>query len=179
LLGLGAITLTVQRPNGQVVPNTNVELIRGGFPEDRANGVTDTNGTVQFVNITEGPFSITAEEQGTGLMGRASGVIVRDREIAATIIITAAGRVTGIFVAADGRTPIPSAQIVLTTAQGIQAFAQTDAAGHFTLLAIPIGAFTLEGNDPLTRRLGRANGQLRFEGDATDVTILQLPRGTV
>jgi len=61
LLGLGAITLTVQRPNGQVVPNTNVELIRGGFPGDRANGVTSTNGTVQFVNITEGPFSITAE----------------------------------------------------------------------------------------------------------------------
>ena len=59
-----------------------VKLVRATFPGDRGEGTTDANGVVRFVNLTEGPFSVTAEEAGTGLSGRASAAIVRDGEVA-------------------------------------------------------------------------------------------------
>ena len=177
LLGLGAVSLTVKRADGRVVPNAIVSLERSGFPGGHADAVTGVNGVVRFVNLTEGPFSVTAVEQGTGLSGRASGTIVRDSEVSTLITIMAAGRVTGAFVAADGRTPIPNAQIVLSGA--VRAFATTNNAGRFEMLVIPVGRFTVEGSDPLTGRVGRASGEVRFEGDTADVTIIEAPRGTV
>ncbi len=66
LLGLGAVTVTVKRPNGAPVANALVKLLRATFPGDRAEGITDASGVVRFVNITEGPFSATAEEAVTG-----------------------------------------------------------------------------------------------------------------
>ena len=56
-----------------------------------------------------------ADEVVTGLIGRASGTIVRDNEIPQVVVIVASGRVTGTFIGADGHTPIANAQVVLTT----------------------------------------------------------------
>ena len=178
LLGLGAVTVTVKRPNGASVPNALVKLLRATFPGDRGEGTTDANGVVRFVNLTEGPFSVTAEEAGTGLSGRASAAIVRDGDVALPVIITASGGVTGTFVSADGGRPIAFAQIVLAGA-GVQAYATTDAGGHFVLNAIPVGPFSVEGFDALTGRRGRATSQLQAEGQTVDVTIFEAPRGSV
>ena len=54
---------------------------RGTFPGDRLNGTIERERSVRFVNVTEGPFSVTAEEALTGLRGRSSATIVRDAEI--------------------------------------------------------------------------------------------------
>ena len=177
LLGVGSVVVTVTRPNGTPVANAQVNLLRASFPGDVADGVTDESGVVRFVNITEGAFSITAQEAVTGLSGRTSAAIIRDGELALHVDITASGTVTGTFRSADGATPIAFAQIVL--AAGIQAYTSTDAAGRFTLASIPVGTFTIEGFDPLTNRRGRVTGELRAEGESVDVTILEAPRGTV
>ncbi len=115
LLGLGATTIVVRRPNGQPVPGALVDLERGSFPGDRLNGVADAAGQIRFVNVTEGPFSIRGEEPLTGLAGRASAVIVRDADVTVPVIITASGHVTGRFLTADGSATIPFAQVVLST----------------------------------------------------------------
>lgn len=179
LLGLGSVTVAVKRPNGEAVRNSKVILERAGFPGDRADGFTDANGSVKFVNITEGVFSVMAEEQGTGLKGRASGEVIKDHDVPVSVTITASGRVTGTFVRTDGLTPIPNAQIVLVAGNGVRAFAPTDNLGRFELLAIPVGKFVVEGSDPFTGRKGRGFGDLLFEGDVRDVTIIEVPRGTV
>jgi hypothetical protein len=178
LLGLGAVTIDVRRPNGVPVVNALVRLERSAFPFDQADGHTDAAGRVHFVNITEGSFGIVAEEQASGLTGRASGVVVRDADVTVPLTITASGRVTGRFLSADGSQSIPFAQVALTTGS-VQAFATTDANGGFDMTAVPIGRLTVEAHDPLTGRLGRTSSELVFEGQAVDVTIRQLPRGTV
>jgi hypothetical protein len=178
LLGLGATTITVRRPNGQPVPGALVALERGSFPNDRLNGTADANGVLRFVNVSEGTFSVQAEEPTTGLAGRTSGTIVRDADVPASIVITASGRVTGRFLSADGTSAIPFAQVVLSTG-GVRAFTTTDAAGSFELIAIPIGRFTVEASDPLSGRIGRVSDELLFEGQSVDVTVVQLSRGVV
>ncbi|MBI3860214.1 MAG: carboxypeptidase regulatory-like domain-containing protein, partial [Thaumarchaeota archaeon] len=177
LLGLGTVTVVVQRTDGRRVPNAVVALKRGSFPSDEAEAVSDAEGMVRFVNISEGKFGVLATELGTGLQGRASGTSVRDDEIAVVATLTASGRVSGTFVTTDGK-PIPNAQIVLLSGD-IEAFTITDANGRFELFAIPVGRFTVEGNDPIRGRLGRATGDLRFEGEVAEVTIVELPRGVV
>lgn len=178
LLGLGTVLVQARRANSQPVPNATVTLRRGTFPADQADGVTDAGGERRFVNLSEGPFSVEIEEAITGLRGRASGVVLRGGEVTAVVTLTASGRVTGTFLTADGAQTIPFAQVTLN-GSGVQAYATTDAQGRFELTAIPVGAFTVEANDPATGRLGRASGQLSFEGQSVDVTVLQLPRGTV
>ena len=178
LLGLGNTTVIVRRPTGQAVAGAAVVLERGSFPGERFNGTTDAAGQIRFVNVSEGPFSVTAEEAITGLRGRASATIVRDADIATPVVITASGRVTGRFLTADGATAIAFAQVVLSTG-GVNAFTTTDAAGRFELSAIPVGRFTVEALDPNSGRLGRTGDEILFEGHTVDVTILQLPRGAV
>ncbi len=178
LLGLGAVTIVVRRPTGQPVVGATVALERGTFPVDRLNGTTNGSGQIRFANVSEGVFSVTAEEPLTGLAGRASATIVRDAEVTTPVVITASGGVTGRFLTADGATAIAFAQIVLSSG-GVQAFTTTDAAGRFELAAIPVGRFTVEAMDPNSGRLGRASDDLLFEGHSVDVTILQLPRGVV
>ncbi|MCI0438824.1 MAG: carboxypeptidase regulatory-like domain-containing protein [Chloroflexi bacterium] len=179
LLGLGDVSVTVVRPNGLPVPNADLTLKRGTFPNDTASAITNGDGEAQFFNITEGLFGVTAVEQGTGLKGAASGTVIKDDLVELTITIKASGTVRGKFVSASGQTPIANAQVALDSAEGIAAFTSTDAGGRFELSAIPVGRFTVEGFDPLTRVSGRANGEVRFEGDLVEVTVIQLPRGTV
>ena len=66
LLGLGSASIVVRRTNGLPVVNALVKLARATYPHDRADGRTDANGTVTFVNLTEGPVGLVAEEDGTG-----------------------------------------------------------------------------------------------------------------
>lgn len=178
LLGLGTVNVQVQRPGGAFVTGAPVVLQRATFPSEKLQGITDGQGRVRFVNVSEGQFSVEAVEPGTGLTGRASGRVVRDTEIASVVTIAASGRVTGTFLTADGLRTIPFAQISLS-AGGVQAYASTDAAGRFELTAIPVGAFSVEAFDPASNRRGRASGQLVAEGQTVDVSILQLPRGAV
>jgi hypothetical protein len=44
LLGLGAVTIVVRRPNGQPVIGAAVALERGTFPGDRLNGTSNASG---------------------------------------------------------------------------------------------------------------------------------------
>jgi hypothetical protein len=178
LLGLGSVVVTVQRPDGSIVPNANVELNRATFPAERVDGVTDSMGTARFENISEGPFFVTATEQVTGLKGLASGTIVRDSETSVVVTITASGVVTGTFISATDALPIPNARIALKS-RSVEVTTTTDQEGRFRFDAIPVGTFEVRGFDYLTGRAGRAFGEIRFQGDATDLTLVQLPMGSV
>ena len=177
LLGLGTVLVTVQKPGGELVPDAIVEVRRATFPGEVLQGRTDAQGRVRFVNVSEGPFGVLATQSITGLNGRTNGTATRDGETTAVVTIIASGRVTGTFRTATGVQTIPFAQVTL--AGPAVAYATTDGSGRFEMTAIPVGDFTIEAFDPLTGRRGRATGRLSAEGQAVDVTVLQLPRGTV
>ncbi|QYZ65331.1 MAG: hypothetical protein OI74_04575 [Gammaproteobacteria bacterium (ex Lamellibrachia satsuma)] len=178
LLGLGDARVIVKRPDGSLVPDVNVSLNGSGYPGDELDGVTNAAGEVQFFNVTEGKFGVMAEEQGTGLKGRASGDILRDSEVNLVLTLQGAGTITGTYLAADGVTPVANANVTLN-ARGVLAYANTDADGRFLIDAVPVGPFTVEASDPLTGRLGRASGELFVQGDLVDISIIQFGRGSV
>ncbi len=178
LLGLGDTRIVIKRLDGSLVPDTNVEFKRFGFPGDELDGITDGSGEVQFFNVTEGKFGIMAEEQGTGLKGRASGTIVRDSEVTLVLTLQGAGTVTGTYLAADSITPVANANVVLN-ARGVQAYGNTDAVGRFFIDAVPVGPFSVEASDPLTGQFGKAGGELFAQGGLVDITIIQSGRGSV
>jgi hypothetical protein len=182
LLGLGTVVTMVQRADGSPVSDSKVVLTRRSFPGDTAEGVTDSSGLVNFVNLTEGIFDVIAEEDATSLKGRTSGVVVRDNEIAVIATIAASGVVMGSFVEADAITPIPDAQVVISTIDAVptvNAFTTTNEAGRFEVEAIPIGSFAASARDFVSGRVGQSNGRILAEGDTQEVTIIQQPRGTV
>jgi hypothetical protein len=179
LLGLGDATVTVRRPDGSAVEKALVTIRRRTFPGDQRTGMTDQNGRVRLLTLTEGLFDVLADEQLTGLTGRGSGSIAVGADAPVSITITGSGTVTGTFIAADQNTRIANAQVVLQTSAGVKAYASTDRNGRFLLTAIPIGSFTVEASDPVTARLGRTTGELKFQGDTLDVTVVTQGRGTV
>ena len=118
---------------------------------------------MRFVNVSEGVFSVTAEEALTGLTGRASATIVRDADVPTPVVITASGRVTGRFLTADGQTAIGFAQVVLTPG-AVRAFTTTDGRGRFELAANPDRTIHVEAMGSGTGRLGRASDELVVRG---------------
>ncbi|MDJ0785391.1 MAG: carboxypeptidase regulatory-like domain-containing protein [Myxococcota bacterium] len=178
LLGLGAVDVVVERPDGTPVANANVELDRFGFPADRLAGVTDALGQVRFTNVSEGSFGVRAEEVGTGLKGRGNGTVERGASVATRVVIQGSGVVRGRFLTAATGQPVPNASVTLSGG-GIQAFGTTDASGGFVLDAVPVGRFSVEAFDPATRRAGRGSGELRFENDDVTIDLVQTARGSV
>ena len=178
ILGLGVVSVVVKRPDGSIVGNADVTLAGGTFRYDKATALTNASGFVRFTNITEGPFGVQAVERETGLSGRASGVVVRDDEVSLVVTIAPAGTVTGTFVGPDGRTPIANANVVIASG-AVNTYTTTDALGRFDGESIPIGTVNVSAIDPLTGRAGRSSGTLGFQGDFIDLTLVQVPRGTV
>ncbi len=130
LLGLGDVKVIVKRSDGSLVEDANLKLKRVRFPDDELNGVTNADREVLFENVTEGLFSVSAEERVTGLKGRVSGTIIRDTDITAVLVIMESGSVSGSFISADGAQVIPNAQVVLTSGF-VHAYGITDQDGRF------------------------------------------------
>ena len=178
LLGRGDVRVRVLRPDGTPVSGAAVRLNRGGFPADALEGLSDGAGEVLLSGVSEGSFGVWAEEAGTGLTGRVSGIAQRGVATPVDLIIRGAGTVTGTFLAADGLTPVVNAAVDLA-AGGIRAYGATDSAGRFQLDAVPVGRFSLTALDPLTGRKGRASGEVLLQGELVDVTLIPSPRGSV
>ncbi|MCP5152800.1 MAG: Ig-like domain-containing protein [Ectothiorhodospiraceae bacterium] len=179
LLGLGEITVAVVRTDGTPVPGALVRLERGSFPRDVRAGTADAvTGQLLLTGITEGPFSVVAEEPGTGLEARASGIVARDEGRLVVATLQPSGVVDGVFLTAAGAQPIANANVELVSG-AVSVYGSTDVDGAFSLPAVPAGPFTVEALDPLTGRKGRAGGEVRFEGDRVRVVLVQQPRGSV
>jgi hypothetical protein len=179
LLGRGDVHVDVVRPDGSVVSNATVTLTRGSFPNDSISGTTDAAGSLFLGGSSEGPFSVEAPEGLTGLCGRSTGDVIRESRTDVVVTIRAAGTVLGRFLAPDGATPIPNAQIDIRSQSGPTAYATTDTEGRFDIDAIALGPFTVAALDPATRRIGTASGTISYQGHRVTVTLLPYPRGDV
>jgi hypothetical protein len=194
LLREGSVTVTVTGLNGtgQTVPEegASVQLAEGNFPYRRFTGTTGPNGTITFAGgnaPVEGFFSVQATKQG--VTGRTSGRILGITEdlnghVSVSIHLdNAVGTVTGRFLRSDGVTPIPNAQVSLSTA-GRQAFVTTGPDGAYLFDGVRVlqnggTTFTLEGFDPATGRRGRESGQLTTPGETVTRDMIQISQGTV
>ena len=193
LLGLGSLAVEIVDASGDPIPGVELRVNRTSYPNDvREALVTTTTDVTPFVfdDITEGPVSVSAvvsndpgvdvggREELRGFGGNISGVVVRDAAQTVRVTIAAAGGVTGRFLQVDGVTPIPNAQIELSSGSGT-AFDVSDATGTFEFNGIARGGFRLDAFDAGSGRMGRATGTLDFDGQRVTRDIELGPLGTV
>ncbi len=189
LLGLGTVNVAVNNADGTPVQNATVKLTQHTFPSEKRTATLfpSDNGQISFTFLSEGVFSVEASDP-SGLGGRATGKVSREGEtVTVTVTLAPSGVVTGRFLAVDGRTPIPNAQIQLFrgTAPYIQSIGylttSSDPAdlGAFRFEHVPLGSMTVEGFDPVTTRKGKGFGQLSANDQVLVIDVIQTPRGTV
>jgi hypothetical protein len=183
LLGRGTLRVLAQNADGSVEGSANVSLRGAGFPYDTAIGTTDVDGVVTLYNLSEGNYAINATGSASR-GGRANTIISNDGEIVnATVTLASYGQVTGTFFKTDRVTPVPGGQMTLKVANQPIGYAISSAdpatLGQFTIDYVPLGAFSLEGFDPVSDRLGRGAGQLDNHGDTVSANVVVVVRGTV
>src|SRR2546427_259776 len=90
-----------------------VEITQGSFPQDRVEGVADTNGVIEFQNIFEGSYAVCASQVSgpTTVFGRVAAAVSRDQLALATVRLSATATLRGTFVKRDLITPILFAQV--------------------------------------------------------------------
>jgi hypothetical protein len=181
LLGKGPVKVTVSGANG-VIQGATVTVTRGTFPNDSVHGDTGPDGSITFAGgdtVTEGPFSVSAFDPSTGITGYASGSVPSggtETDVQLRID-NAAGSVHGRFLMPDDATPIPNAQVQITSVRG-QAFATTDTNGAFALEGV-FGGFTADAFDPVTARRGRVTGTIATNQQDVVADIIAVAEGTV
>ncbi|MBI5141187.1 MAG: Ig-like domain-containing protein [Nitrospirae bacterium] len=184
ILGRGTVNVSVVDGGGNPVANARVKLesgsaiayLSGEFP----TLVTGQTGVVTFRNVPEGGYSVTAEDPATLTGGKSGGSIPEDNiEMHSTVVVSAAGTVSGRVLMPDGVTPVPYAQVKLTRNFRPPFFTTSDAEGRYLLDYVPLGGFGLEVFHPATGRTGVASDTVDYDTQKLTVDIKLRANGTV
>ncbi len=185
LLGRGTVLVRVVDANNVPLQKAFVRLKETSFPGREFEGAADASsqGVARFDNVFEGPVSAEATD-ATGRGGRAAAVLAAPGatlELEVRMSIT--GSVSGLFVAADGSTPVPFGAVTLianghvlgqTTTQG-----SGEDVGGFSFENVPAGPFRVDAQDPATARTGSAVGSITSQDQVADVIVQAQGLGTV
>ncbi|MCU1246824.1 MAG: LamG domain protein jellyroll fold domain protein, partial [Acidobacteria bacterium] len=104
------------------------------------------------------------------LYGTASGAVTPGANSNVTIQLQPSGTVTGLVVRPDGTTPAYGATVLLQLGSGAGSVSlQSGSDGRFTATGVPLGAFTVRIDDPLTGGIGLVGGlTVAANGDTVD-----------
>jgi hypothetical protein len=185
LLGRGTVIVHVVDAADVPVDNAFVRLQETSFPGGTFEGAIDAAhlGVVTFDNVFEGALSAEASDV-FARGGRASDVLSGPgATLDLKVRLSMTGRVTGIFVAPDGTTPIPFGALTLTASgraigQSTTQGSGTDV-GRFAFDYVPAGPVRVDAQDPATARTGSATGTIGSQGQVVDLRIRAQGLGTV
>ncbi|MDT7780154.1 MAG: large repetitive protein [Acidobacteriota bacterium] len=183
LLGKGGLRVHVIDGAGNPATGGSVTLDGSAYPNNhRFAQLTPTDGgVVEFDNLAEGPYGISATQRGLG--GRASANVPIGSTVEVTIQLQASGTVKGKVFMPGGTTPIGLADVELHLngrSVGFNVTSDTDEdRGSFIFLNVPVGDFTLDVFDNRTGRVGRSAGKLSAQDETATVNVELLPVGTV
>jgi hypothetical protein len=162
LLGRGTVRVAVQDANGQPAERATVVLRETHYPNREFNAVIQPNdqGVATVARVFEGTFAVQASDvYGRG--GRTSGTLTApDQTVDITVTLNATGTIRGHFIRPDGSdmVPVPYGIVTLRGAN-LVAEATTssdpDTLGAFNFDYVPVGTYSVEAADPLTRRTGQ------------------------
>ena len=131
--------------------------------ENRTESVAiPSDGLVQFLNVPESKYTLMAKS-GDLLTASASGTLTGDGETATvTLPLTASGTVQGAVL----RNGVAASGVSITLkGSSYTLFAYTDDAGQFSIVGVPLGAYTLSAEDLLQGDKAREFGSIDFEND--------------
>jgi hypothetical protein len=122
-----------------------------------------SDGTFALPEVLAGPFTarLSANNGGFTLYGTASGTVTPNQNATLSIQVQPSGTVSGVVLRPDGITPAIGASITIQLLTGvggsINLQAQND--GSFSAIGVPLGAFSVQINDPVSGGLAAIIGQ--------------------
>ncbi len=139
--------------------------------------IADENGSFSFDNIPVGPLKLAAFSQTQGAQA-STALATPGQELVQDLILSASGTVEGRLVRADGVTPAPGADVVVSFASASAAdgniVARSDADGRFSFNPVAVGPFTIEASFVEANGLARFSGALAANGEVFDAGDLVL-----
>lgn len=182
LLGRGTMRVNVVDGAGNPVTGGSVTIDGSEHPRNHGYAtVPSGGGTVAFSNVSEGPYAVSATQNG--LSGRVSAFVANGDTVDVTVMLQASGTVTGRVLSPDGAEPVGLADVELQIGNRIVGVAVTSDAdedrGTFRFENVPAGGFVIEAFDNRSGRAGRSAGTLATQAQivTTDVTLVRT--GTV
>ncbi|MEX0330624.1 MAG: tandem-95 repeat protein [Puniceicoccaceae bacterium] len=177
LLGRGTAVVNVQLADGSAAEGAAVVIEGGAYPGERFEGTTDASGTVEFLNVFEGPYGATAGLTlgATRVSGRSGLSVPLGGSGQTTVVLSGTAGIVGRFLGTDGESPFAFANVAL----GNLAFTSTDAEGNFAFPDVPLGTYRIVATDAVTGRSGSTEVQLVTVGETRQVTIIETSLGNI
>jgi hypothetical protein len=176
LNGVGSITGRSLDSAGLPIAGDITVTGSGGFPYS-FTVQSQTDGNFALPQVLAGPFtaSLRARSGEFFLFGTTAGTVPAGQTANITVQVQPSGTVTALVVRADGTTPAVGTNVTLQLDPNrgtVNLQAGND--GRFTARGVPLGAFTVHFNDPLTTGLARRTGNLANNGDTADLGTVVL-----
>ncbi len=177
LNGIGSLSGVALDSSGQPTPGTIILQGTGPFPY-YLTVTAAANGTFALPQVLAGPFTarLSANIGGFTLYGTATGTVSPNQNANLSIEVQFSGTITGVVLRPDGQTPAVGANVViqsLSTGASITVQAQND--GSFTAIGVPLGAFTVQVNDPISGGIAAVLGQsVGSNGDIVNLGTITL-----
>ena len=183
LLGRGSLKIKVIDGAGNPVPSGSLNIQGGDYPNDgrTAEIIPSAGGTIQFNNLNEGTYAVSAAY--TYLGGRASAEVTIGGLTEITVQVQSAGKVTGRVLMPDGITPVGLADVTLL-ANGrvvgiITSLDTEEERGKFEFDNVIEGDFRVDVFDNRSGRSGRTFGRITQQNQTVDAKVRLLARGAV
>ncbi|HMD96237.1 MAG TPA: carboxypeptidase regulatory-like domain-containing protein [Terriglobia bacterium] len=168
-LGRGMVHGVVADSSGNPVANALVMLASSSVFGGSFTATSDSFGNYAFNGVFVGPFRVTAQDAIGRRGGSATGTVNTDGQtVTANITLGPAGSIAGVVYRSDGVTPVPGAQVSLST-YGLTATA--DSGGNYSFSLLPVGIYNVAAVDASTGDRGAASGSISSQGQVVTVNI--------
>ncbi len=140
-LGRGTVLGVVETVTGERVAGATVTLYSQSAFGGSAETTTDAQGNFSFDKVFIGPFTVNAIDPASGLGGKATGSIGSDGDVVLTdVVVAPSATIEGVVFQADGTTPVPNAEVVLSPSGRKTT---TDPTGAYAFQGVPMGNYTV------------------------------------
>ncbi|HEX3130768.1 MAG TPA: carboxypeptidase regulatory-like domain-containing protein [Thermoanaerobaculia bacterium] len=171
----GRLTGRVLDPRGNTVAGARVTVLTG---VDRRQVNTDVTGFYEMDRLPPGPIQVQALDPRTSLRGRTLGELADNSSANLDVRLGASGDFVGTVFQRDGETLVGAGVDVMARSRSYFQQAETDGSGSYKLEFVPLGAYTLDGNDDQGNR-ARTTSSIEFTSQVVRADLGFLGRGRV
>ncbi len=152
---------------------------RVGLKPEYVEASTDPNGRLQLV-LPVGPFELVAYNPFHGRKDIHGRIEYPGQVVTLEAVFEQAGTVQGQVVDVDGLTPVPGAEVVLTTGTLAPQKLWSDAQGNFQFELVPPGGVQVSADAVVgtVARVGATSGRVEA-GQTLELTVRMKAQGTV
>ena len=174
--GEGTVAVTVVDASGNAVPSAELTLTTDTAFTQQLKGLSASDGTYTFQNVLAGAFTIMATNPANQLAGTAQGTVAVGATAPVTVTLEAAGTLSGVVFAADGKTPAAGINVQLDSSTTTVSAKD----GTYQFATVPVGTHLLIAIDGQGNAITpNATATIGTQGQTVTTNLTLIGRGTV